>query len=131
MNAIDELFDGQASQYYVDHVFMDWTAENYHRGTYSSMGLEGPHVVHGGQLFLAGEAFPVTEDGQGWVHGAFLSGETAADYAASHWDHVVQDCGSYTGCKLTGDREEKEKLKGDHTVAEPTKDGLQLFQDKL
>lgn len=131
LKAIDEKFDGQASQYYVDHRIMDWTAQEYHRGTYASMGLEGPHIVHGGQIILAGEAYPVTEDGQGWVHGAFYSGETAADYAASHWDHILQDCGSYGSCDLTDHYDRKQQILENHIVAVPTEKGLKLYRDKM
>jgi monoamine oxidase len=130
LHKMDELFDGQASRYYVSHVFMDWTREKYQRGTYSSHGLEGPHTVHGGQIMLAGEAFSVTEDGQGWVHGALLSGETAADYVAAHWNHIVKDCGSYRGCRLTNAREEKKRLKRTKVAVEPTENGLVFYDTK-
>ena len=131
LTKMDELFDGQASKYYIKHIFMDWTNEKYVKGTYSSMGLEGPHMIHGGQIILAGEAFPVTEDGQGWVHGALLSGETAADYVASHWKHIVKDCGSYGGCKLTNGRQRKKNLKRTNVAIEPTKNGLVYYDTTI
>ncbi|KAG7339161.1 amine oxidase [Nitzschia inconspicua] len=130
LKKMDELFNGQASKYYVKHVFMDWTREQYQRGTYSSMGLEGPHIVHGGQIIMAGEAFPVTEDGQGWVHGALFSGETAADYIASHWKHIVKDCGSYRGCELTDALERKQELKETNVAFEPTEEGLVMYDTR-
>ena len=65
-------------QYYRSHFLMNWTAQPYIRGTYSSQGLEGPHSIHNNKVFLAGEAYPVHENDHGWVHGAIRSGQAAA-----------------------------------------------------
>jgi hypothetical protein len=130
LRTLDDMFDGQATKYYVKHYFMDWTREKYQRGTYPSMGLEGPHGVHGGQIFLAGEAFPVNYDGHGWVHGAIFSGETAADYVASHWKHIVKDCGTFSGCELNDARARRNRLRDGNVAVEPTEKGLVFYNTK-
>jgi monoamine oxidase len=106
---LDERFDGQASRYYQSHIIMDWTNERYVKGTYPSMALEGPHSVHGGQIMVAGEAFPPTYKSHGWVHGAIASGQVAADYVASHWDGLLLECGTHSKCRLNDDRYVREE----------------------
>ena len=78
LRKLEKKFHGKPiSKWYHRHLFVNWTAQPFVRGTYASLGLEGPHNVQD-QLFMAGEAYPLTQEQNGWVHGAFNSGRAAA-----------------------------------------------------
>ncbi|UTW63134.1 FAD-dependent oxidoreductase [bacterium SCSIO 12741] len=79
---LDQIFDGQASQYYLSGVVQNWSAEPYIQGSYSFAGsrhrqrIEKMNSSISDRLYFAGEAMHPDE----WstVHGAGFSGVTAA-----------------------------------------------------
>jgi monoamine oxidase len=80
---LNEMFDGKASQYYVDHVVQNWSAEPYVQGSYS-FGGDDYYTTIGtisdpveGKVYFAGEA--LHEDYWATVHGAGLSGRGEAE----------------------------------------------------
>ncbi len=85
---LDEIFDGKASQHYVQHVVQNWSNEPYVQGAYSYTfendqedtvaALQEPVL---GKLFFAGEALSI--DNQATVHGACESGFDAVERALS------------------------------------------------
>ena len=77
MKRMEQKLHTSVIRYYQRHLIHNWTAEPFVRGTYTSEGLEGPNNVNE-KVFLAGEAYPVNGDEQGWVHTAFNSGRGAA-----------------------------------------------------
>ena len=80
---MENKFHKPISQYYVNHLIFNWTAQPFVRGTYSSMGLQGPHNIPN-KVFLAGEAYPANNvDDSGWVHTAFNSGKATAEIILS------------------------------------------------
>lgn len=84
LQELDLVYEGKASQLFLESHYQDWSAEPYIRGSYSfydeSKNYEGtirtianPHD----RIFFAGEYLPV--DGwYGFVHGAAFSGRSAA-----------------------------------------------------
>ena len=81
---LDLLFDGKASQLFIDSYFQDWTAERFIRGLYSlyDESTQYERVIDVfrkpvDRLFFAGEYVPI-DDWYGYVHGAALSGRLAA-----------------------------------------------------
>ena len=66
-------FDLPISDYYVDHFVFNWTDQPFVRGTYTSEGIMGPRMIND-KVLLAGEAYPVNLEQNGWVHGAMNSG---------------------------------------------------------
>jgi len=74
MSELDEMFDGQASQYYLRHQIQNWTQEPFIQGSYS-YGYSSPSVLAApvsNQLYFAGEA--TAPDGNtSTVHGAAKS----------------------------------------------------------
>ena len=80
---MENKFHKPISQYYVNHLISNWTAQPFVRGTYCSVGLQGPHNVQN-KVFLAGEAYPANNvDDPGWVHTAFNSGKATAEIILS------------------------------------------------
>lgn len=84
ISQLDEIFDGQASRYYLQHRIQNWSAEPYVRGSYSynftkghSQTVEQLMQPVDNKLFFAGEALSL--DYQAMVHGAAQSGYTAVD----------------------------------------------------
>ncbi|MEM7575673.1 MAG: NAD(P)/FAD-dependent oxidoreductase [Bacteroidota bacterium] len=71
MEELDEIFDGKASQYYVQHVVQNWSQEPFIRGSYSQ-GWSSPETLAeqiDDRLYFAGEA--MAPDGNtSTVHGA-------------------------------------------------------------
>ncbi len=72
---LDEMFNGQASEHYVQHVFQNWSTEPYIRGAYSYDYANGQDADTAtivepldGKLFFAGEA--VAGYNSATVHGA-------------------------------------------------------------
>jgi hypothetical protein len=126
---LDDRFDGQASRYYQSHIIMDWTNEKYVKGTYPSMAREGPHSVHGGQVVVAGEAFPPSYKSHGWVHGAIASGQVAADYVLSHWTGLLSECGTHGGCRLNGDRDVRNRAVLDGIKYDPRTEAQRSSDD--
>ena len=81
LRLLDTCFHGKAKENYVKHLVMNWSNEQYIRGTYSNevegLNQTGAENVHD-KVFLAGEAFPIQGDEHGWVHTAMNSGDDAA-----------------------------------------------------
>lgn len=81
MAELDEIFDGKATQYYVNHLVQNWSAEPYIQGSYSYV-FDGDRedIVNtivepqDDKVYFAGEAFSI--DNQATVHGACESSYT-------------------------------------------------------
>lgn len=109
LELMDDRYNGRASQYYVNHMVVNWSKNPDVRGTLSSWGYDRPGTGNpsGAQnvqdkVWVAGEAFPV--DGEnGWVDAGIFSGDDAAkqilklsdgiDDNTWFWDKVWQDLG--------------------------------------
>ncbi len=82
LKELDEIFDGQASQYYQSHVVQNWSAEGFIQGSYSQAGskhvrrIEKMNYPINNRLYFAGEA--MSPDNWSTVHGAGFSGVKAA-----------------------------------------------------
>lgn len=76
MGELDEMFDGKASQYYVNHVVQNWTAEQYIEGSYSHYTDYSARPILGesinNKIYFAGEAYAPESD-LATVHGAGIS----------------------------------------------------------
>lgn len=83
LGELDEMFDGQATANYVDHVLQDWTNEPYIRGSYSLYGANEEEVQAtltrplDNKVFFAGELYSTVS--YATVHGAALSSYDAID----------------------------------------------------
>ncbi|CAB9510381.1 Peroxisomal N(1)-acetyl-spermine/spermidine oxidase [Seminavis robusta] len=83
---LDEMFDGEASQYLIDGVVQNWDREPFIRGTYSHYDntwrqMDRLRNPINDVLYFAGEAIPAsyTNYGNGYAHGAALSGKETAE----------------------------------------------------
>lgn len=81
LDELDEVFDGQARQYYKQHIIQNWTAEPYIQGAYSYDFLGDRSQIMADlfapveeKLFFAGEA--LSDANQATVHGACESAYT-------------------------------------------------------
>jgi monoamine oxidase len=78
MAELDEIFDGKATQTYIQHRVQNWSAEPYIQGSYSHYGNDYSSIIEtisssiNGKIFFAGEA--MTSENWSTVHGA---GETS------------------------------------------------------
>ncbi|MEM6299662.1 MAG: NAD(P)/FAD-dependent oxidoreductase [Bacteroidota bacterium] len=75
MAELDEIFDGKASEHYVNHIVQNWTAEPFVQGSYSyefdgdqESIVEAISEPLNNKVYFAGEAFSI--DHQATVHGA-------------------------------------------------------------
>ena len=83
LQELDELFDGQASRYYVKHIFQNWNAEPFAQGAYV-VDHENWRTVRtlgrsvNDRLYFAGSAYT---DGEDWssVHTAARSARRAVE----------------------------------------------------
>ena len=77
---LDEIFDGQASKYYIDHAIQDWTREPNIWGSYSQGKASGKTLAEpvGGKVFFAGEAMNANGKTIA-VHGACESAYSAVE----------------------------------------------------
>ncbi len=78
LRELDEIFDGQASEQYVQHIVQDWTREPYIQGSYSQRKANAEKLAESvaGRVFFAGEA--MNPNGKTIaVHGASESAYTA------------------------------------------------------
>lgn len=78
LSELDEIFDGQASASYMQHIIQNWSAEPYIQGAYSYdfedkqwRVVEAIQEPVADRLFFAGEALSI--DHQATVHGACAS----------------------------------------------------------
>ncbi len=76
LDELDEMFDGQARQYYQSHVIQNWSKEPYIQGSYShyntyNMRDELAAPINN-RVYFAGETY-APEDDIATVHGAGLS----------------------------------------------------------
>lgn len=78
LTELDEIFDGEASPNYVQHIIQNWSAQPYIGGAYSySFTGDQEDIVKeisvplAGKLFFAGEAYSIEH--QATVHGACQS----------------------------------------------------------
>lgn len=75
MTELDQIFDGQATQYYLDHRIQNWSNEPFIQGAYSFSGAGSIPPVRNA-LYFAGEAY--TDGISSTVHGAGFSGRDVA-----------------------------------------------------
>ena len=78
LRELDEIFDGQASEQYVQHIVQDWTREPYIQGSYSQRKANAEKLAESvaGRVFFAGEA--MNPNGKTIaVHGASEAAYTA------------------------------------------------------
>jgi len=71
MEELDAIFDGKASQFYMQHIVQNWSKEAFIQGSYSH-GWSSPEVLASpvnNRLFFAGEAM-ATNGNTSTVHGA-------------------------------------------------------------
>ena len=88
---LDEIFDGKASETFIESFLQDWSQEEFVRGSYSfygtRLGLDFQTIASAlrepidDRIFLAGEAVPADGDLFGYVHTAAFSGQDAATRA--------------------------------------------------
>jgi monoamine oxidase len=84
LGELDEMFDGKASENYVQHIFQNWSKEPFIQGSYTTVfnndydetfnALAAPID---NKVFFAGEVLGY--DNQATVHGACLSGYTQVE----------------------------------------------------
>ncbi|MDG1334351.1 MAG: NAD(P)/FAD-dependent oxidoreductase [Crocinitomicaceae bacterium] len=74
MTELDQMFDGKATQYYLDHVIQNWSNEAFIQGSHSHSGSGSIAPVQ--NVYFAGEAF--TDGASSTVHGAGFSGRDIA-----------------------------------------------------
>ena len=81
LDELDRIFDGEASEFYVKHIFQNWTEEPWARGAYvhyfedqATIQTLGASVAD--KLYFAGDAYT---DGNEWssVHAAARSAKSA------------------------------------------------------
>lgn len=84
MEELDEMFDGKASQNYIQHVVQNWSKEPYIKGSYSynfeNNQEETVNTIKAGledKVFFAGEGLSI--DNQATVQGACESGYAAVE----------------------------------------------------
>jgi monoamine oxidase len=93
LDDLDDLFgDKQATKYYMRHKIVHWANDYpYIRGTYSidyPVKGTGPQEAWSNKrLLIAGEAFPIPRQHNGWVDTAALSGLHAAEIILYHIDN--------------------------------------------
>jgi len=80
---LDEIFDGKASEHYLQHHIQNWSAEPFVRGTYSCNYRHDMETIlepvgngNGRHIYFAGEYLEY--DYRATVHGAALSGRGVA-----------------------------------------------------
>jgi monoamine oxidase len=88
LTELDDMFDYKASDTFVRLIVQNWTGEPFIRGSYSeyfgrteiirAVSLSIDDVV-----YFAGEAMPADDEWYGYVHGAALSGQKAANSIVS------------------------------------------------
>jgi len=79
LGELDEIFEGKASENYVQHIFQNWTKEPYIKGSYTSVfnndydaTVSTLSAPIDNKVFLAGEV--LGGDNQATVHGACQAG---------------------------------------------------------
>ncbi|GAB5521362.1 MAG: hypothetical protein RhofKO_36130 [Rhodothermales bacterium] len=84
LGELDEIFDGQASQYYRKHVIQNWSKEPYIQGSYSHYPNYDSHDVIqapvASKVYFAGEAYAESD---ATVHGAAESAYVAVQAIVS------------------------------------------------
>mmetsp|Transcript_12331 Transcript_12331/g.18774 ORF Transcript_12331/g.18774 Transcript_12331/m.18774 type:complete len:411 (+) Transcript_12331:224-1456(+) len=92
LKVLDRMYEGKASRYLINAHVQNWYSEPYIRGAYSSSFMSDQHIrtirksLGEGQVFFAGEHCAShnetytskAEGGNGYAHGAALSGRRAA-----------------------------------------------------
>ncbi|MEL6695188.1 MAG: NAD(P)/FAD-dependent oxidoreductase [Bacteroidota bacterium] len=77
---LDEIFEGKASQTYIQHVSQNWSQEPFIRGSYTHYEDYSVQQVLAepidGKVYFAGEAYP---EASSTVHGAGISAFTAVE----------------------------------------------------
>jgi monoamine oxidase len=89
---LDNMFDGQATKYFVQHLMQNWYQEPYIRGAYTDDWIhydadikELARPVPSLRVYFAGEHTEATEENVATVHGAALSGRRAASQLVQDW----------------------------------------------
>ncbi len=81
LNELDEIFDGQASQFYVQHAIQNWSKEPFIGGSYSHFDDYSIQETLGApvenKLYFAGEAYH--PENSSTVHGAAESAYTVVE----------------------------------------------------
>ena len=80
LNELDNIFDGQATKYYLKHVVQNWSREPFIRGTYShrKSSVETLSAPVTDKIYFAGEAMN-------------LKGNTIAVHGASESSYLMLD----------------------------------------
>ena len=80
LNELDEIFDGQATKHYINHVVQNWSKEPFIRGTYSHRKSAVKMLANpvANQLYFAGEAMNI-------------KGKTIAVHGASESSYLMVD----------------------------------------
>jgi monoamine oxidase len=84
LNELDYMFDNKASETFVRLIVQNWTDEPFIRGSYSEY-FDRTEIIRAVSLpidnvvYFAGEAMPADGEWYGYVHGAALSGQKAAN----------------------------------------------------
>ena len=84
LSELDIMFDGEASEKYVGHVFQNWSDEPYVQTGYTRWVNDDYQSIGTFQkpldskVIFAGESLPVDRESWGYAHGAALSGKQAA-----------------------------------------------------
>ncbi|CAB9528117.1 Peroxisomal N(1)-acetyl-spermine/spermidine oxidase [Seminavis robusta] len=84
---LDSVYEGQASEYFVEGYVQDWNDQPYIRGSYTHLdetpdewdAIEELRLPLEDRIFFAGEAIPPYTYQFGNVHGAAYSGRAAAE----------------------------------------------------
>lgn len=77
---LDGMYNGKATQTYLNHSVQNWSNEPYIRGSYSYSGSNDDQALRAsvnGKVYFAGEAY--SDIASATVHGAGISGRTQAE----------------------------------------------------
>lgn len=85
MSELDAMFDGKASEHYLQHVIQNWSAEPFIQGSYSygEASVETLSAAVDDKIYFAGEAMN-TRGNTATVHGAGESAYLALEKMLSH-----------------------------------------------
>lgn len=83
LSELDNVFNGQASQFYIEHHIQDWTKEAFIKGAYTQTVADTGSIAFlqepiNDKLLFAGDALPVNDLAWGYASEAAFSGELAA-----------------------------------------------------
>jgi monoamine oxidase len=108
LSEIDLMYDGKASQFYLNHTITNWSKEPFVGCAYSNHGASDSYgaittissPISMGRIYFAGEALEPNGE-YGYVHGAALTGQTVAQQIMEGTDRGTSTSASSRGCVLT------------------------------